>query len=79
MAYYRINMKQKWAEPVWESCKERLDALINGTMTIPELTSSGLNTAWNTNSTMPSMFGMDDPINWNVSSDWEGVYGAERL
>lgn len=78
LAYYRMNIKQKWAKDFGADVERRLQAIINGTLTLPGAESTGADTAWCSGTGMASAFGMDDPIKWRVSSNWQDAYPADR-
>lgn len=83
LTYYRMNLKQKWASAVWSSIEERLTAIINGTLALVDPNGVALEVtnpsgmAFNSTSGWGTSFGMDDPVEWNVDSQWmetmEGV------
>jgi phage gp36-like protein len=80
IAYYRLNMQQKWAETLKEYIDARFKALLDGTMLL--VNSSGTLAAndvaaW-TDRPYRSSFGPDDPTNYSISDSWQTDAEDER-
>lgn len=72
LAYYKLVFATEKGKELKESLKERFEAILNGEML---LTVSGTvlasDAAWSTHKEYHTSFGVDDPINWEVSQDWQ--------
>jgi hypothetical protein len=71
LAYYKLVFATEKGKELKESLKERFEAILSGEMV---LTMSGSllapDRAWSTHQDYPTQFGVDNPINWEVSSAW---------
>lgn len=72
LAYYKLVFASEKGKELKESLKERFEALLDGSMVLT--TSAGaLGTAeraWSTHQNYPTHFGVDNDVNWEVSSAW---------
>lgn len=79
LAYYKMAWRQDGMEPLYMSIQDRFKAIIRGDMALT--TSAGVvarsGTAWVSTSYSGS-FGVDDELNWSVSSDWQDAIDGGR-
>ena len=80
LTYYKMIVRQEGADKLWKYIDYRIKALLNGTML---LTTSGAALAqgtvsWSSEEGHHTSFGPDDPINWQVSSQWMQDVEDER-
>ena len=72
LTYYKLMIQQEGSDRVWKYIDYRIKALLNGTML---LTTSGAALAqgtvsWSSEEGHHTSFGPDDPVNWDISSQW---------
>lgn len=80
VAYYKLIVNKKAKEALQQSIEDRFKGLINGTILITDANGpigTAPNTAWYENSYHTS-FGMDNAINWRVSSEAQEEVQNER-
>lgn len=72
LAYYKLVFASDKGKALWDSLKERFESILDGSMLLT--TSAGaLGTgerAWSTHQNYPTHFGVDNDVNWEVSSAW---------
>lgn len=83
IAYYRaVGIRSKFAKNIITDISSRMGLInggqgriMSGSGTLMPTNNSGI---FNTNEQFASSFGMDDPINWHVSSDWQADSAGNR-
>lgn len=71
LAYYKMIWRQKDSMPLYKYVRERCDAFINGTMVLTDASGNilaGGEAPWSTSDGYSATFGVDDVLNWAVSS-----------
>lgn len=79
LAYYKATWQQEVAAILKTSLDERFAGLINGTITLTVSGSAiaGSDRAW-TDRNFSTVFGPDDPLNWQENPDWNEAVQDER-
>ena len=72
LTYFKMNVQQEAVQPLKKYIDERVKAILNGTML---LTTSGAalaqsSTSWSSEEGHHTSFGPDNPIEWQISSQW---------
>jgi phage gp36-like protein len=73
LTYFKMSVGRIDTDPLKKYLDERFKGLLDGTLTITtsagEVEDSSL-LAWSDRDGYGTSFGIDDPVNWNVSSQW---------
>lgn len=72
LTYYKLTYRQKNAEALISYVNSRIGALQDGNMQLVDVAGTLLSSEalpWNSTMDHPSSFGIDDPVEWNVSSE----------
>jgi Protein of unknown function (DUF1320) len=82
IAYYKLSWRQKNIKPLKDSIDDRVLGLLNGTL-LPTDPISGVaiqqaDQGVFTDRNFGSSFGVDDDVNWRVSSDWAQSFKDAR-
>lgn len=72
LAYFKLVFASEKGKALGEILKDRFQSILDGDMVI---TTSGSQLdsgerSWSTHQEYPTQFGVDNPINWEVSSAW---------
>jgi len=72
LAYYKMTWRQESADKLYKYIEKRVDKLINGTMVLTDSSGSQLasngDVPWSTTQDYSATFGVDNVLNWAVSS-----------
>jgi phage gp36-like protein len=70
LTYYKMFMFDESVAPLKEYLDDRFMGLLNGTISITTSGTAANAISWSEHENYHSSFGPDDPVNWNVSSQW---------
>lgn len=71
LTYYKMVWRQKDSDRLYKYIRERVGAFIDGTMVLTDTNGNvlgGGDSVWATSDNYSPTFGVDDPLNWAVSS-----------
>ncbi|CAB4169993.1 Bacteriophage Mu, Gp36 [uncultured Caudovirales phage] len=78
LAYYKMTWRQKDSEKLYAYIEKRVNAFVNGTMVLTDASGNvfgGGDAPWATSDNYSATFGVDNVLNWQVSSNAQ--YDAE--
>lgn len=82
LTYFKMMINQPAAEPVKKYYDERIKMILEGKMLLTTsggvLSGSAGGVAWSSEEGHHTSFGPDDPLNWQVSSQWMQDVDDER-
>lgn len=83
LAYWKAaGIRSKNGKPIKDYVDERLKGLRDGTLALVSIAGTLVPPAsmgaWSNTSNFTSSFGMDDPVNWRVSSNWQQASEDDR-
>ena len=70
LTYYKMFMFEESSETLKQYIDERIEGLLNGTITLTTSGAASAGVSWSEHSGHHTSFGPDDPVNWHVSSQW---------
>lgn len=74
LAYFKMTVGKEGAKELKKYIDERFKGLLDGTISIVSSGGTVVDqavSAWSNREGYHSSFGVDDPVNWHVSSQWE--------
>lgn len=79
LAYYKMTWRQKDSEKLYSYIEKRINSFVNGTMVLTDAAGNVFSdgeSPWATSDGYSATFGVDDVLNWQVSSTAQ--YDAEQ-